>query len=252
MTRLKGSRIKRAPAARRVQGMVLISPMNSNKGWNLSLSVPLARWSAWITSSHGSQAVAWDGANSSSPARFKLSSVTSAATSTVSRVHHLSMLIKGRIQRLLESDYESQIGRRRLVHDAAALDDEQLSGHKIAVRARQKERRADDVGGGFDALEGALIHALLASLADFVRHCLFAHRRAGSHAVDVNSPLAKLTRHDPSERHNAALGGGVVGHVTRAAEESAGSDVDDLAASLFLHDRDHRFAAKEDAFKVDL
>src|SRR4030095_150922 len=34
-------------------------------------------------------------------------------------------------------------------------------------------------------------------------------------------------------------------------KEGTASDVEHLAASLFLHDRDHRFAAKEDAFEVN-
>lgn len=90
-----------------------------------------------------------------------------SGSSTNSRVPDQSFP-RSRIPALVEVNRKSKIGS--LVHNAAALYDEQLSGDEIAIRTRQKERRADDIGGRLDALEGALIHALFTPLADFVRH----------------------------------------------------------------------------------
>lgn len=90
-----------------------------------------------------------------------------SGSSTNSRVPDQSFP-RRKIPALLEVNRKSKI--ESLVHDTAALDDQQLSGHKIAIRTRQKECRADDIRWGFDSLEAALIHALLTPLADFVRH----------------------------------------------------------------------------------
>ena len=55
-------------------------------------------------------------------------------------------------------------GSRALVHDPAALDHQQLSGHKVAVRTRQKHSGPDDIGRSFDAPERPLVCATLPSL----------------------------------------------------------------------------------------
>jgi hypothetical protein len=91
-----------------------------------------------------------------------------SGSSTNSRMPDQSFPRRNEFQLSSQSIEKSKIGS--LVHDAAAFYDEQLSGHKIAVGARQKERRADDIGGSLDSLEGALIDALFTPLADFVRH----------------------------------------------------------------------------------
>src|SRR5947209_18911391 len=83
---------------------------------------------------------------------------------------------------------------RRLVQDAAALDDEELAGHEVAVAARQEERRARDVVRHLDALEGPLVRAARAAGAHLVGQVLLAHGRTGRQAVHVHVPGTKLLR----------------------------------------------------------
>src|SRR4029434_3453444 len=114
----------------------------------------------------------------------------------------------------------------------------------------EEESSADDIGGGFDAPEGAFVHTAFAAFQNFVRNRLFAHGGAWSHAIHVDPPFAQLPRHHARERDDAAFGGGVMRHVAGAAEGSSRCDVDDLAAPLLFHDRDGGLAAEKNAFQV--
>src|SRR5581483_7759383 len=153
---------------------------------------------------------------------------------------------------LVRGSTQPSIAAGDSVHDAAALDDEELAGHEVRVGAGQEQRRAYHVLRYFDPLEGARASAALAAGADLVGDGLLAHRRAGREAVDVNAPGAELPGQDAGEGDHPALRRGVVGHVAQASEEGARGDVDDLAAALGLHDRDDGPTAEVDALQVDL
>lgn len=56
------------------------------------------------------------------------------------------------------------------MQDAAAFYDEQLPGDEIAVRTCEEKRCANDIGGGLDPFEDALIDAFFAPLADLLGH----------------------------------------------------------------------------------
>lgn len=88
-----------------------------------------------------------------------------------------------------------------------------------------------------------------------VAHLLPAHRRvdpAGAQRVDAHAARPVGLRGRARERDHAGLAGGVARHAGAGIEGRHRGDVDDRAAALRDHGRQHRALAAHGAAKVDL
>ena len=129
----------------------------------------------------------------------------------------------------------------------AAIDVDGLSGDKVAQGRGEKQHRADDVIGYLDALQGAQVDRRFSELDHLIRWIFFGKGIAGRQTVDVYIVFADFPSKGARKTDGCGFGRDIVNSSRRAGEDGARSDVDDLAASLRAHRREHRAAAEEEA-----
>jgi len=76
----------------------------------------------------------------------------------------------------------------------AAVVEESLSRHEVALRGRQEENRPHQVLRFLDALEAAALAHLLVARANRVGQLILTHREARSHRVHRDPELSELPR----------------------------------------------------------
>ena len=138
------------------------------------------------------------------------------------------------------------------MHVHAAVDDDRLAGHEVAVVGGEEDHRADQVLGILIALEGAAFSSVrqLFRVGDAflirTRYCQAGHDR-----IHTNVVAADFPRQGAGEAQDAAFGRYVVQEKRRAGLGRARRDVDDLALLLLLHRGIDCFDAEKKSFDVD-
>ena len=83
--------------------------------------------------------------------------------------YYLLQLVRPRLWSNPNVHLERQFFFSKLsMHDSATLDDEELAGHKVAVRAGEEDRCADNIRWRFDTSKRAFPDAAFAPLPHFV------------------------------------------------------------------------------------
>src|SRR5262249_54390741 len=115
------------------------------------------------------------------------------------------------------------------VNAAAAVHDERLASHEVAVVGGEEDERPHEILRHLRPLQHPRPDILLLALVRDVALVVTAQREPRGDGVHADAKLPQLPGQRAGESHHAALGSRVVDVVRNALEEGARRDVDDRA-----------------------